>query len=353
MGMSVRHCVSDRAKALIKLALSGFECAAGADLFHGQYTISKWLGAALARRSAQIAKPLQKAKEHLARMGQQRSVDPKRIQEKESEVEHYENQLQGVRSAQEQYHNALREVSEAVHPFGLEDSAAQTAEQVERRLHERAEQFKELAEQQSIGDSREALNTFKGQIKEIAHIVGAWWLWAIESIAGDALEPGMQDWALYSLLPVVYWHQQMEKAQNRSLRRAYRKAWEGALVAWQAHPLTARLARDQIQHWEAWAGWIVGKFQRASSAVEGRNGWLSQMYHNGRGLTPQRLMALTVIHNFELRRDDGTTAAERLFGTQFPDLFEWVLGRMGELPLPRRARERVKPNPLNLQTVPA
>ena len=36
LGMRVRHCVSDRAKALIKLALSGFECAAGADLFHGQ-----------------------------------------------------------------------------------------------------------------------------------------------------------------------------------------------------------------------------------------------------------------------------------------------------------------------------
>ena len=353
LGMSVRHCVSDRAKALIKLALAGFECAAGADLFHGQYTISKWLGAALARRSAQLSKPLQKAKERLARMGQQRSVDPKRIQEKEQQVEHYENQLQGVRSAQERYHNTLRGVSEAVHPFRLEDSAAQTAEQVERSLHEKAEQFKELAEQQSIGDSRGALNTFKGQIKEIAHIVGAWWLWAIESIAGDELEPGMQDWVLYSLLPVLYWHQQMEKAQNRSLRRAYRKAWERALAACQAHPLTPALTQDQIQHWESWARWIVSKFQRASSAVEGRNGWLSQMYHNGRGLTPQRLKALTVIHNFELRRSDGTTAAERLFETSFPDLFEWVLGRMGELPLPRRTRERVKSNPLNLQTVPA
>ena len=353
LGLSVRHFVSDRAKALIKLALSGFECAAGADLFHGQYTISKWLGSALARRSAPLIKHLHKAKECLAKMGQQRSVDPKRIEEKEKEIAHYEDQLQSVRSVQEQYHTALRGISEAVHPFRLEDSAAQTAERVEDRLHEQAEQFKELAEQQSIGDSRGALNTFKTQIKEIAHIVGAWWLWAIESIAEDELEPGMQDWVLYSLLPVLYWHQQMEKAQNRALRRAYRKAWERALAAWQAHPLTIRLAQDQIQHWEAWAAWIVGQFQRASSAVEGRNGWLSQMYHNARGLTPQRLVALTVIHNFELRRSDGTTAAERLFGTPFPDLFEWVLGRMGELPLPRRARERVKPNPLNLQTVPA
>jgi hypothetical protein len=113
LGLSVRHFVSDRAKALIKLALSGFECAAGADLFHGQYTISKWLGSALARRSAPLIKHLHKAKECLAKMGQQRSVDPKRIEEKEKEIAHYEDQLQSVRSVQEQYHTALRGISEA------------------------------------------------------------------------------------------------------------------------------------------------------------------------------------------------------------------------------------------------
>jgi len=32
-------------------------------------------------------------------------------------------------------------------------------------------------------------------------------------------------------------------------------------------------------------------------------------------LTESRLKALTVIHNHGLRREDGTTAAERLFGT--------------------------------------
>ncbi|MBF0585105.1 MAG: hypothetical protein HQL80_12845 [Magnetococcales bacterium] len=98
---------------------------------------------------------------------------------------------------------------------------------------------------------------------------------------------------------------------------------------------------------------MADKFQRTSSAVEGRNGCLSQMYHNGRGLTIQRLKALTVIHNFDCRRGDGTTAAERLFGTQFPDLFEWVVGRMGELPPARKSRERVIPNPLILLPVPA
>jgi hypothetical protein len=66
-----------------------------------------------------------------------------------------------------------------------------------------------------------------------------------------------------------------------------------------------------LQRWLEWAEWMARQFHRSSSAVEGRNGYLSQMYHNGRGLTEKRLRALTVIHNYGLKRADGTTAAMR------------------------------------------
>ncbi len=36
LGIEVSHAISDRAKALIKLAVTGFECDSGADLFHAQ-----------------------------------------------------------------------------------------------------------------------------------------------------------------------------------------------------------------------------------------------------------------------------------------------------------------------------
>ncbi|MCI5163607.1 MAG: hypothetical protein D3917_16635 [Candidatus Electrothrix sp. AX5] len=98
---------------------------------------------------------------------------------------------------------------------------------------------------------------------------------------------------------------------------------------------------------------MVGKFHRASSAVEGRNGFLSQIYHNKRGLNSKNLKALTVMHNYFTTRSDGSTAAQRLFGEKPPDLFEWLLHQMGELPLPRKPRKRVKSNPLNLLSVPA
>jgi hypothetical protein len=36
------------------------------------------------------------------------------------------------------------------------------------------------------------------------------------------------------------------------------------------------------------------------------------------------LKVLTIIHNFDLKRQDGTTAVQRLFDKPFPDLFESV-----------------------------
>ncbi len=77
------------------------------------------------------------------------------------------------------------------------------------------------------------------------------------------------------------------------------------------------------------------KFQRTSSAVEGRNGVLSRMNHAQRAIPMRRLKVLTIVHNFGLRREDGTTAAERLFGEPSPDLFEWIVEHIDELPLPR------------------
>lgn len=43
LGATVPIMVSDRAKALIKLALDGLECEHNADIFHGMYEISKLL----------------------------------------------------------------------------------------------------------------------------------------------------------------------------------------------------------------------------------------------------------------------------------------------------------------------
>ena len=98
---------------------------------------------------------------------------------------------------------------------------------------------------------------------------------------------------------------------------------------------------------------MCAKFQRTSSAVEGRNGYLSALHHANRAFTEQTLKVLTIIHNFDLKRDDGTTAAQRLFGKSFSDLFESVVLQMGELPRPRRTLKARKSKKPTVQAVPA
>ena len=79
-------------------------------------------------------------------------------------------------------------------------------------------------------------------------------------------------------------------------------------------------------------------FQRSSSCVEGRNGHLSLRHHALHHLTARKLQALTVLHNYAVQREDGSTAAGRFYGTEPRDLFGWLLRRLSLPARPRAAR---------------
>jgi hypothetical protein len=76
-------------------------------------------------------------------------------------------------------------------------------------------------------------------------------------------------------------------------------------------------------------------FQRSSSNVEGRNGYLSLRNHQLRGLDhPRKRACLTAVHNFFLTRPDGTTAAERFFGQKPRSMFAAILESVEIPPTP-------------------
>ena len=108
------------------------------------------------------------------------------------------------------------------------------------------------------------------------------------------------------------------------------------MFSMQLIPITQQLAPDVLADWQAWAAERVKTFQRASSAVEGRNGYLAQMHHNHRGLPKRRYKVWTMLHNFDCRASDGTTPASRFFRRSFPDLFETVLSQIDDLPRSRK-----------------
>jgi len=81
-------------------------------------------------------------------------------------------------------------------------------------------------------------------------------------------------------------------------------------------------------------------FQRSSSCVEGRNGYLSLRHHSLHKLSTRKLTVLTVLHNYYIQRSDRTTAAERFFEQKPRDLFGYLLSCT---PYPARpAMKRIK-----------
>lgn len=336
----VRYLVSDRAKALIKLAVEHVGCRSIADLFHALHEVAQGFSLALQTRLAQAQKELETVQATLAQLPAEPA--PPRAQA----VERQQQLVQAVQhwqTAQADYRGLLQEFSQTVHPFVITTNAPHTAASVAAQLRQTVAQLEALAHRVELPRADKHLKPVKHLIDDLASLMTVWWDWVDHSLAAMRLDPLAQLWLKETLLPKVYWEHQMKLCRAKAQRPVYQAAWEQACHAFATHPLTAQWDAASIVRWTQWAETMVGCFQRTSSAVEGRNGYLSQINHARRGFSPDDLKVLTVLHNFELKRANGTTAAERFFDMTFPDLFEWLLPQIGELPLPRKSRRPTAP----------
>jgi hypothetical protein len=349
VGIGLRYVVSDRAQALVKLALQGLGCPSIPDWFHTVRDLAKVMAVGLPVKLARVEEKLRHAQQTLGAL--QAKGQDTHVQQRL--VAHLSGEAVSLRTDQATVQTVLHQASQAVHPFAIADSRPQTSVQVEAALHHSVAALNALRARYTVRDKAGPVTQCSRQIPAVASLVDAWWLGVEHSLASQALGADTGVWLRERLLPTVYWQAQVEKTKTATLKTAYQTAFQQAHTALLQHPLTPRLTPLEFERWHTWARDRAAQFQRASSAVEGRNGYLSQRHHCTRGTPTQRLKVVTVIHNFDLKRTDGTTAAERLFGTPFPDLFDWVMERMGELPVPRQARTPSKPNLLNLQSVPA
>lgn len=348
--LDIQYFVSDRAKALIKLSETGFNCPSIPDLFHAEYEIVKTFGSAFGRKISALKKKTDKAVLALALL-KEVAGDINKISAQKALIQKLKHEQAHIAEGKKSYHTALHDISKAVHPFDLKTNGVKNSADLKETLSENLVDLSLLRTTYCINDKNDRLGKFGRQIEDIAWLIDYWWLLADESIAQYEIDEKCKTWLLEIFLPYVYWARQTSKTKNPDLKREYASALSLARIQLEMDSSTAIQIDNKT--WQLWAEWMVSNFQRTSSAVEGRNGYLSQRHHNGRGLLSERLKALTIIHNYALKRFDGTTAANRLFGKEFPDLFEWVVHRMDDLPLPRQYKNTVSNNYLKLQTVPA
>ena len=331
--------VSDRAQALIQLAEQGLACLSMPDFFHVMHEIVKRYSLALGQRWRHAQQALMKAREALTR--RQEAGGAAQHASHEARVLGHVRQAEVTRweEAQHIYRGHLEDLSLTLHPCRLSDSTPQTSAQVERQLTATGEALEMFAQCHQVPARRDAMAKGRTQVPALAALVDCWWQGVHQDLEPFLLSTTWQQWVHEGLLPMLYWAPQVPRTRCRRRKAKLQEALEAVRVVFERHPITRRLAPPVLAAWQAWATDRVKAFQRASSAVEGRNGVLSQLHHNQRGLPKQRSKVWTVLHNFDCHAADGTTPASRLFRQEFPDLFETVLSHVDDLPRPRQRHQ--------------
>ncbi|HEV3263569.1 MAG TPA: DUF6399 domain-containing protein [Gemmataceae bacterium] len=353
LAVVVIQVTSDQAKGLIACARDGLEAQHTPDLFHGQRQLSQATSLPLHRQVEAAQKERDRARTH-TQAQRQRQQDyqrgprpPGRPPDFASDIhlaECVERQaaadLEQRQQWQEQARQAVRGVADDYHPFDASSGRPVRAAAAGQRLEKRLGAVEAVVQAAGLGESsRQALAKARRWLIPLVASLGWFWDMVDELMAGLELTPAARRAFVEQLLAGLYWQREASRGRDAEQRQQRRTLAKRLLeAAWSAAGALGQLAQAQQQEVARVAAEAVALFVRASSCVEGRNGRLS-LYHHGQGpLSALRLRALTAVHNFVVERADGTTAAERFFGSKPQPLFEWLLERLPELPRPAQRR---------------
>ena len=340
-GTEVLSLVSDRAKALIKLAHTGLRCPSIPDVFHMGHDLAKSYSLCIFGRLRHATRDLEHAKQHLETLPKEVQATPDQVAQAQGRGTACSTSVHHGQEVGRAWRQHLSKVSRILHPWRLADSIRQTSQEVEEQLRAELEAIATLLETNGLPRKKATLDKVRTQLAGISALVDCWWQTVRQDWTQLAMTPRWTQWAEEVVLPLMYWHEQLRRTRGPGHKAQMALALQAVAEAFERHPCTRQLTPGVLAGWKAWAGEHAKAFQRASSAVEGRNGSRSQMQHNQRGLPTRRYQVWTVLHNFDCRAANGTTPASRFFRRSCPDLFERVLLQSDELPMPRQRRQAI------------
>lgn len=348
--------VGDEAKGLIAHARDGLGVPHHPDLFHGQHDLFKATSLPLAARLKQPREDLTEAEAHTqawrdAKADYERGPRPpgrpldydRRIAAAEAAELAARTAYDAAVQDQADARAAIAGLSETYHPFSLTTGALQSAEAVSQQLAATFATIDAVADRARLSERcRERIDKARRLIPGFVASVAFFHRYVELALLALPLSPAVLEVIQTQLLPGLYLANAARKARTAAERAAIAVVSKNLLARARA-PTSPLMALDHATRArvEALALACVHTFVRSSACVEGRNGQLALYHHGLHRLSKRRLRALTVIHNYFIRRSDGTTAAERFFGRPPDDLFPWLLARL-EVPAQPRAK-RLKP----------
>ncbi len=351
--VQVLQSTSDQAQALRRHVEKTLGAHHSPDLFHVQQELVKGTAGALAAKVRQADKALVSAAQALAQQhpapaasgpsGNRSGDDHTGVHQAQGQVAAAALALAEAQAQQAQAQEAIQAISRAYHPYHLDTAQPQSTAAVEQQLEQAFAQLEQLTETASLSQRcSERIAKARRVLTDMLATVTFFIMTVTAKVEALDLPPAVESAMLNQLIPALYLRRvaaQTATAADRQRLQQHATALLDALNA-PGSPLTG-LPPQELALIEQVAVDSADLFQRSSSCVEGRNGQLALHHHHLHRIRPRKLAALTTVHNYFIRRPDGTTPAERFFGSRPADLFEWLLDHV---PMPARpARKRPPP----------
>ena len=348
---------SDEGRGIMSHVKNGLGAHHAPDVFHVQQEVSRATSGSLAGKIRQAEKEVERAeqkvkqeeaaKEKYAAQKRPPGRPPqfdKRLEKVGQEKKQALEKLAERQEHQEQARQANKAISQVYHPYQLQTGEAQDTATVDEALRAQFKALETLADAAGLRESsRQRLEKAKRVVVGMVATIAFFWLTVTAKIEALGLTEEAEQMVLEKLLPAYYLSVVAEKTKDMAQReQLQQKSAEFiAVVQNKDSPLQQLSLADQ-QTVDAVAWECVQLFQPSSSCVEGRNGQLALRHHALHRLSDQKLNALKVVHNFHLRRQDGTTAAERFFGQAPKELFAYLLERIDLPGFPAKKRPHVQ-----------
>ncbi len=356
LAVEVIQGTSDEAKGLISHVQTALGAHHSPDLFHVQHEVVKATSLNLARevKQAEAAATQAEAAWQDAREAQtafERQPRPPRGRPPAFAARSQaalvasvqaERDQQHARERQTDAHECVRELGALYHPYDLTSGQAQSVARVGERFHACWTRLEQIAEAGDLPQrARERLAKAQRVTTQLLATIAFFFATLQAKVEALNLPPVLDAALREQLIPAIYLDRVAERSTHAEQRHALRALSTQLLepLRQPQHPFQTLASRSASASNRSLLE-CADLFQRSSSCVEGRNGQLSLHHHGHHRLTDRKLAALTAIHNFFIRRPDGTTAAERFFGRPPAPLFEQLLERMPLPPAPARRRPR-------------
>ena len=344
---------SDEASGLLAYVEHYLEAHHSPDLFHVQHELVKAVSGPMAAKERAAHQAVNDATEKLERLQSQPTNTgdapekrrpgrpPKRpvsLEQAEEALDAAKRERERLAGQREQVQQSIRGMGHDYHFVDLERGVRRNSRLIAADLQGRIDAIRAVAQQEGLSQSSlERIDKAERVVPKMQATIDFVSGYVKRQVDQLDLTPPASFAMHAKLIPAYYLDRvaQTRTVQGGEGLRDIAERLRAPLVE-PGGILSALSAEAQTRlHDEAKR--LAAVFQRSSSNVEGRNGYLSLRSHQLRGLDlPRKRACFTAIHNFFLIRPDGTTAAERFFGQKPRSMFAAILDAVELAPAPLR-----------------